>query len=181
MRSFLHFAIIKKVLPHFIHILFPPKTSSYLLRCHSTSFHLSRSPLFDINSHHTSPPSVTMSPNQTQQPSPPGSSDSVSPPPGASSSKKRTAAEAQLEPSNRRTSRLRTQEPDESQPEEVDRDQSEHEHATDPIDSSHPREPSAGPSSAASAQSRDGEPSGSSPARLPSNAGQRWTPEAVRI
>ncbi|KAI6903433.1 hypothetical protein KC318_g7330 [Hortaea werneckii] len=120
-----------------------------------------------------------MSPNQTQQPSPPGSSDSVSPPPGASSSKKRTAAEAELKPSkNRRTSCLRAQEPDETQPEEVDRDQSEHEHATDPIDPSHPREPSAGPSSAASAESRDGEPSGSSPARLPSNAGQRWTPEA---
>ncbi|GAB1738517.1 hypothetical protein NU219Hw_g3323t1 [Hortaea werneckii] len=119
-----------------------------------------------------------MSPNQTQQPSPPGSSDSVSQPPGASSSKKRTAAEAQLEPSNRRTSRQRTQEPDETQHEELDRDQGQQEHAADLNNSSQTREPSAGPSSAASVESKDGEPSRSSPARLPSNAGQRWTPEA---
>ncbi|RMY97978.1 hypothetical protein D0864_04559 [Hortaea werneckii] len=118
-----------------------------------------------------------MSSNQTQQPSPPGSSDSVSPPPGSSSSKKRTAADAQLEPSNRPTLSLRTQEPNETQPEEVDHDQSEHEHDANLMNPSPSREPVAGPSCAASNESRDGESSVPPPAKLPSNAGQRWTPE----
>ena len=122
-----------------------------------------------------------MSSNQTQQPSPPGSSDSVSPPPGSSSSKKRTAADAQLEPSNRPTLSLRTQEPNETQPEEVDHDQSEHEHDANLMNPSPSREPVAGPSCAASNESRDGESSEPPPAKLPSNAGQRWTPEGVRI